>query len=237
MIDGGELLALIPARAGSERLPGKNTALIAGKPLITWSVKAALESKYVDRVIVSTEDDNTATLARLAGAEVPFKRPDRLATSSASTMTVIKHALDTLEFAGYSVEYLLLLQPTSPLRNSTHIDDAIACFLSNQADSVIGVTEVDHPMEWTGEVPENLSMDSFLDLDLNLRSQEFPKRYRINGAIYIANVSKLIEKNSFLLDTGTFAYIMDGVASIDIDTKLDFMLAETLLEKQLATEY
>lgn len=237
MIDGGKLLALIPARAGSERLPGKNTALIAGKPLITWSVKAALESKYVDRVIVSTEDDNTVTLARLAGAEVPFKRPDCLATSSTSTMTVIKHALDKLEFEGYSVEYLLLLQPTSPLRNSTHIDNAIDCFLSNQADSVIGVTEVDHPTEWTGEVSENLSMESFLDLDLNLPSQDFPKRYRINGAIYLASVSRLIQKNSFLISTGTYAFIMDEVASIDIDTELDFILAETLLEKQLAIEY
>ena len=236
MINGGQLLAIIPARAGSKRLPGKNTASICGKPLIAWSIMAALESKYVDRVIVSTEDDKTAAIAKLAGAEVPFKRPGYLATSSTPTIAVIKHALEELDLVSSSTEYLLLLQPTSPLRNSVHIDNAVESFQSNHADSVIGVTEVDHPLEWVVEVSEKLLMKSFAGLDPELRSQDYAKKYRINGAIYLTRVSRFIENNSFFLVSNTYAYMMDEVASVDIDTELDFILAEALLEKKMTGE-
>jgi len=236
MINDDRVLALIPARGGSERFPGKNIALLAGKPLVVWSIEAALQSKYVDKVVVSTEDDRIAAVGKTAGAEVPFKRPEKLARSTTSSMVVAQHALSELELQGWSFGYLLLLQPTSPLRTGSSIDNAVECFQKKGADALIGVTETDHPLEWENELPESLSMESFFGSKINQRSQDFPKRYRVNGAIFLARVTNFKKENTFFLRKNTYAFIMDREVSVDIDTKFDLLIAERLLEEQLINQ-
>ena len=233
MIDHGKLLALIPARGGSERLPGKNLLLLAGKPLIEWSIDASLSSRFIDKVIVSTEDPDIADSAQAAGAEVPFRRPRFLASSSASSMDVVQHALIELEKRGEAFEYVLLLQPTSPLRNSHHIDNAIELMRSKGADAVISVTETEHPIEWTMALPESLSLEGVFGSEFHRRTQDLPVRYMINGAIYLARCHCVKEMKTFFLRKNVFGYIMERNVSIDIDTSFDLKVAETLLSYEM----
>ena len=206
--------------------------MLAGKPLIVWSIKAAMESSHVDRVIVSTENDEIAAVARAAGAEVPFQRPTNLATDSASSTDVVEHALRELEKHGDQYGFVLLLQPTSPLRNSDHIDEAVALLQSKNADAVIGVTEVDHPAEWSNTLSDCLSMDGFFGNEFHARSQDVPVRYRINGAIYLSRVKRLMEEKTLFFPSNVFAYKMNRAVSVDIDTSLDLKLAEILHREQ-----
>ena len=230
-MDNARLLSLIPARAGSERLPGKNTRLLAGAPMISWAIRAAKSSTLVEDVVVSTDDERIGEIARAMGAEVPFVRPRNLAGSTASMMDVVLHALGELEALGRIYDLVMLLQPTSPLRTSTHIDEAMNLFCEKRANAVISVTETDHPVEWAKPISEDLRMDQFSGPEFSCRSQEIPVRYRVNGAIYIAHTEKLREKRSFFLKEQCFAYVMPREASIDVDSEFDFLLAELLLGK------
>ena len=233
MIGTDKIIAVITARGGSKRLPGKNILPLSGKPMIAWSIKAGLESKYVDRLIVSTDDAEIAAVAKTNGADVPFMRPEHLASSTASSIDAVIHAIDTLETQEDSYTYVLLLQPTSPLRTSEHIDQAVELLIKTKADSIIGVTEIDHPIEWTNKLPDDLSMDNFLSPQFQgIRSQDFPTRYIINGAIYLCRIDRLKEAGSFLLPKNTYAYIMDKSSAIDIDDDLNFQLAELFLNKK-----
>jgi len=232
MIGDQKLLALITARSGSKRLPRKNILDLAGKPLIAWSIEAGLQSKYVDRVIVSTDDEEIARTCREYGADVPFMRPLELAHDSTPSIAVVTHALRSLEDTGETYKYLLLLQPTSPLRNSGHIDEAVEFLLEKKADSVVGVTEVEHPIELTNIIPENCSMDDFLSSAVEgKRSQDFPLRYRINGAIYLTKAKRTLDENSLLFRSNTFAFKMKRNASVDIDTIEDMNYAKYLAEQ------
>ena len=230
MIGSGRLLALIAARGGSKRLPRKNVLNLAGKPLIAWSIEAGLRSKYVDRVIVSTDDEEIAEISKYYGADVPFMRPMELSRDTTSSMDVILHSIRTLEKNGDRYEYLLLLQPTSPLRTEHHIDEAVKFLAEKAADGVIGVTEIEHPIEWTNKLPENLSMDGFIPEENQGKPyQDFPQRYRINGAIYLYKVSAIMMGDGVFLKEGAYAYKMDQMDSIDIDTQDDFLIAEALM--------
>ena len=186
----------------------------------------------MDRVIVSTESDEIAAVAQAAGAGVPFQRPTKLATDSASSIDVVEHALGELEKQGDRYGFVLLLQPTSPLRTSYHIDQAVALLQSKNADAVIGVTEVDHPVEWSNTLPDCLSMDGFFGKEFHFRSQEFPVRYRVNGAIYLSRVKRLMEEKTFFFPNNVFAYKMNRAVSVDIDTSFDLKLAEILHREQ-----
>ena len=231
MIGSGRLLALIAARGGSKRLPRKNVLNLAGKPLIAWSIEAGLRSKYVDRVIVSTDDEEIAEMSRYYGADVPFIRPMELSNDMASSTDVIRHSIRTLKKKEDHYEYLLLLQPTSPLRTEHHIDEAVKLLIEKDADGVIGVTEIEHPIEWTNKLPENLSMDGFISEENQGKPyQDFPQRYRINGAIYLYKVSDIMVEDGTFFKEGSYAYKMDQVDSIDIDTQEDFLIAEALIE-------
>lgn len=224
------IYAIIPARGGSKRLPRKNLLPLAGKPLIAWTIEAALRSKGADRVIVSTEDAEIARVAESYGAEVPFMRPVELATDTTTTMDVIVDLLGKLP----ACKSMMLLQPTSPLRTATHISQALDLFREKQAKGVIGVCEVDHPVEWTNTLPDDGCMDGFLDQKLkNLRSQDLPTRYRVNGAIYIMDTETFLMEKTFYPARGGFAYRMERESSIDIDGNLDFMLAELLMQARL----
>ena len=231
MIGSERLLALITARGGSKRLARKNVLEFAGKPLIAWSIDAGLQSKYVDRVIVSTDDQEIAEISKSHGADVPFMRPSKLATDTASSADVIRHSVETLEAAGDDYGYLLHLQPTSPLRASRHIDEAVELLIQKDANGIIGVTEVEHPTEWMNTLPQNLSTDGFISkIHQGKRCQDFPQRYCINGAIYLCKKESLMMGDDVFYKEGAYAYKMDPMDSFDIDTQKDFLLAETLLK-------
>jgi CMP-N,N'-diacetyllegionaminic acid synthase len=229
-MSGSGTIAIIPARGGSKRVPGKNLLPLLGKPLIAWTIEAALKSNAVDRVVVSTDDPEIAAAAKSFGAEVPFMRPAELATDSAPTISVI---LDVLSKIPQS-RRIFLLQPTSPLRTANHIDEAAKLMDDRKANAVISVSEAEHPPEWSNSLPEDGSMDRFLGDELkNKRSQDLPRKFRLNGAIYIADARVLVQERTFLLSRRAYAYRMDRESSIDIDSKIDLMIAEVMMRDRL----
>ena len=231
MIDNKRLLALIPARSGSKRLPHKNSLMFGGKPLIAWSIDAGIHSKYVDRVVVSTDCNVIASIARQYGADTPFMRPEILSTDTASTFDVVHHAIEMLEEEEDFYDYILLLQPTSPLRNNKHIDEAVELLISKSAYGIIGVTEMEHPVEWINTLPSDASMEDFIPTEhREIRSQDFPMRYRLNGAIYLSRIKNVLSEGSLFLNKKCYAYIMPRLVSLDIDSDLDFKLAESMLD-------
>ena len=219
-------LAIIPARGGSKRLPRKNILDLCGKPLISWSIEAALKSKYISKVVVSSDDEEILNISSNFGADI-IKRPYELANDTATTFDTVKHTIDN--FKNY--DYIVLLQPTSPLRNEKHIDEAIELLEEKQADAIVSVCEMDHSPLWSNTLPEDGNMRGFLREEiLNKRSQDLEKYYRLNGAVYICKTDKLLENKSFFLKDNIFAYIMDRKSSIDIDEEIDFLFAKRVIE-------
>lgn len=229
-----KILALILARGGSKGIPGKNIKKLSGKPLISYTIEAAKKSKYINKIIVSTDDEEIASVALDYGAEVPFIRPDKLATDTAGSNDAIIHALDFLkEKENYKPDYVLNLQPTSPLREAEDIDKAIDIFIQNEDDyeSLVSVCESFENPFWMQKIEDNKLtslMDSF---DNYNRRQELPKVYQLNGAIYLSTYKLLMEYKSFYTDK-IYPFIMEKEKSIDIDNKLDWKLAEILMEEK-----
>ena len=218
-------LAIIPARGGSKRLPRKNILDLCGKPLISWSIEAALKSKYISKVVVSSDDEEILNISSNFGADI-IKRPYELANDTATTFDAVKHTIDNFE----NYDYIVLLQPTSPLRNEKHIDEAIELLEEKQADGIVSVCEMDHSPLWSNTLPKDGNMNNFLrDEVLNKRSQDLEKYYRINGAIYICKTEKFIVNKGFFLKENIFAYIMNRENSVDIDEKLDFIIAKNIM--------
>ena len=221
-------LAIIPARGGSKRLPRKNILDLCGKPLISYSIEAGLKSKYISKVIVSSDDNEILTISKECGAET-INRPEYLANDTATTFDALEHTINSLE----KYDYIVLLQPTSPLRNEKHIDEAIELLNEKDADAIISVCETEHSPLWCNTLDEELNMSNFLPKEvLNKRSQDLPKYYRINGAIYICKTEELLKNKSFFLKDKVFAYIMDKKDSVDIDEEIDFKLAQFCLTLQ-----
>ncbi|MDM7322334.1 MAG: acylneuraminate cytidylyltransferase family protein [Gammaproteobacteria bacterium] len=220
-----EVLALIPARGGSKGLPGKNIRPLGGKPLIKWSIEAAQTSRLVSQVVVSSDDPAILEVARAAGAETPFIRPQELAQDDTPSIDVVFHALDHLPM----VEWLVLLQPTSPLRTAEDIDQAITRCLEAGAPACVSVTEPSALPWWMFTVNTSGRLAPFLeDGQRPQRRQEAPTLYALNGAIYLARVDWLRQTRSFLTEE-TVAHVMPAERSVDIDTALDFRMAECLL--------
>lgn len=217
-------LAIIPARGGSKRLPRKNILDLCGKPLISYSIEAGLKSKYISKVIVSSDDEEILQLSQKSGVDT-IKRPDYLSTDNSSTFDALEHTINSLE----KYDYIVLLQPTSPLRNEKHIDEAIELLNEKDADAVISVCETEHSPLWCNTLDEDLNMSNFLSKEiLNKRSQDLPKYYRINGAIYICKMEKLLENRSYFIKENIFAYIMEKIYSVDIDDELDFLITKEI---------
>jgi len=233
MINGKSVLAIIPARGGSKGLPGKNIKELRGKPLIAWSIEQAQSCSDIDRIVVSTDDEEVAEIAKKYGAGVPFIRPAELASDTASTIDVIFHAITWLkEYENYRPEYILLLQPTSPLRSSEDINGAIQILKNKDALAVVSVCETDHHPWWSSTLPGNSNMKDFIRPDiLNKRRQDLPVFYQLNGAIYLADTDYLHKCNGFF-GPETFAYKMTKSRTVDIDSDLDFKLAALLLEEK-----
>ncbi len=221
-------LAIIPARGGSKRLPRKNVLDLGGKPSIAWSIEAGLNSKYIDKVIVSSDDSEILEVSKRYNAEIII-RPEDLASDTASTFDAMQHTIENIE----KYDYVILLQATSPLRNEKHIDEAIELLKSKNADAIVSVCEMDHSPLWSNTLDENLSMQGFLKEEiLNKRSQDLEKYFRLNGAIYICKTEKFLEEKSFFLKENIYAYKMSRESSIDIDEEIDFRMAEFYLTKQ-----
>ncbi len=220
--------SIIPARGGSKRLSNKNILPLAGKPLICYTVEASLQTNRIQKTIVSTDSSQIINTIKDYDIDI-IKRPDYLATDTATTNEVILHVLSTLQ---KQPDFIVLLQPTSPLRNSRHIDEAIDLLLSKNADAVVSVCEMDHSPLWSNTLPEDLSMVNFLHDEIkHKRSQDLSTYYRINGAIYIVNTNRFIREQTLFLSDNIFAYIMPQETSIDIDDYFDLMLVETILKK------
>lgn len=232
MTDGKlRFLGLIQARGGSKRIPRKNVLPMAGKPLIAWTIEAALARDSLDRVIVSTDDDEIAAASREHGAEVPFLRPTELASDTATGSDVILHAVRSLRDKGEHYDYVVSLQPTSPLRSAADIDAAIELLLEKRADCVISVCETDHPPEWSNTLPPDHAMTHFFRPGVRgTRSQDLPRSYRLNGAIYIFSCERLLRTGSLAMDDNSYAYVMPRERSVDIDSEIDFAIAQLLLE-------
>jgi len=232
MLKGKSFIAIIPARSGSKRLPGKNTMKLAGKPLIAWTIQAAIESKYIDRVVVSTDSDQIANLSKKHGADVPYLRPEILARDESPTIDAVLHMLNYLEKRGEFYDYVVLLQPTSPLRNARDINESIDLLFDRESDAVVSVCKAEHSPLWCGKLPLDMDMSNFLDIAvINKRSQDLDQYHRLNGAIYLCSVNRLKKEKVFILKSRCIAYEMDQDKSIDIDSHLDFDFAYFCMKK------
>ena len=225
-----KFIAIIPARGGSKRLPRKNVLLLDGKPLIAWIIEAARKSRYISDVIVSSEDLEIMKIATKFGADIPFVRPEELSSDTATSIDVVKHAILFFKNKNVNYDFAVLLQPTSPLTTMGDIDAAIDLLINKNADAVISVCEMEHSPLWSNVLPADLSMKNFISQEVkNKRSQDLSKYYRINGSIYICRVNRLLKEGTFFLDDNIFAYIMPRERSIDIDTEIDFKIAEAII--------
>ena len=225
MKSNARFLAIIPARGGSKRLPRKNLLPLNNKPLISYSIQAGLQCPYINNVLVSSDDLEILTLSKELGANV-IKRPSNLASDTSTSFEAIKHAIENTQ----DYDYIVLLQPTSPLRTSKHISEAIELLKSKNADAIVSVCEMDHSPLWSNTLDASLSMNDFLPNEIgDKRSQDLETFYRINGAIYICKTSKLLQNKSFMLKENIYAYVMDRMDSVDIDEKYDLTVAQAIL--------
>ncbi len=230
----GKILAIIAARGGSKGLPQKNILDCAGKPLIAWTIEAALKSTHVDSVLVNTDSQAIADVALEYGAWVPFLRSAELAEDESGIVDVIKDVLARLQGLSYQFDYVLLLQPTSPLRTAEHIDQALEEYFSNKqsdSDTLISVKQVDSKFLWVlGEDADSGYIFNHYDVDLtdNTRRQALPKCYLPNGAIYLAKIDGF----EGFYGEHTRPYLMDDVSSTDIDYQKDLDRAARHLRKR-----
>ena len=222
MINGKSILAIIPARGGSKQLPRKNVLPLAEKPLISWSIEAGLKSRYIDRLVVSSEDDEILQISQKAGAEI-ITRPHELAAGDTPSISVVEHVIKNMD-CGFDLT--ILLQPTSPLRNEKHIDEAFELLVKKDANSIVSVCKTEHNPLWANTLPEDGNLDHFLrDNVKNIRRQDLPVYYQLNGAIYICTTERLLKEKTFIIMDNIFAYKMKRIDSIDIDDKLDYLFA------------
>lgn len=221
-------IAIIPARSGSKGLPDKNIKKLADKPLMAYTIDAAIRSGVFDTVMVSTDSDKYAQIAREYGAEVPFMRSEDTSSDSASSWDMVEEVLSRYEEMGRNYDAFCLLQPTSPMRIAEDIRAAFKLYNEKNAVSVLSMTELEHPIEWCGKIDETLSLEKFKQtVSIGCR-QDMEKYYRPNGAIYIVSVEEF-RKDRNLYRAGSYAYIMPQERSVDIDTEEDFRLAEYLM--------
>jgi CMP-N,N'-diacetyllegionaminic acid synthase len=220
------LIAIITARGGSKGLPRKNVLPFCGKPLIAHTIEAAKSSSAIDRIIVSTDDEEIAEVSQEFGAEVPFMRPVELATDTASSREVILHALCFLEKLGGPIDNFCLLQPTSPLRTAADIDEAFKIFHEKSADSVLSVTPYDHPVQWAVEMGDNGTLQP-REKKKTGRRQDVVEYYRPNGAVYMFR-TEFFKNSAGYFGADSYGYIMPPERSADIDTQLDFVVAEAI---------
>lgn len=249
MIEGLRVLALVPARRGSKRLPLKNIRLLNCKPLLAYSIEAANGCEYVDRCVVSTEDEEFAEIARRCGADVPFLRPMELASDTSKPMEYVMDCVERLESMGERFDVLCLLQPTSPLRTSDDVTGALEAFVANGRRGLVSVSKVsDHPMLMRvmggscepgrsdevqrlafGTMSDEGSFSSLTPDNSTVRMQDVPDIVRVNGAVYVNMVSELSLSTS--LNDNPVGYVIPREHAVDVDEQCDFDTAEGIMRR------
>lgn len=229
MIKGKSILAIVPARGGSKGIPRKNIRMLAGKPLIAWTIEEAKKSKYIDRLILSSEDKEIIKVAKDWGCEIPFIRPAELAKDETPGIEPVIHAINALE---EKYDYVVLLQPTSPLRQVNDIDGCIKTCFDSQASSCVSVTEVNqHPYLMYTTDNEGILCKLIAKQEKIFRRQDLPAVYILNGAVYIADTTWLQQNRTFLKQK-TKAYVMPKERSQDIDEVIDLKIAAQYLKER-----
>jgi len=223
------ILGIIPARGGSKGIKRKNIIELSGKPLISYTIEASKKSKYIDRLIVSTEDSEIKKIAEKFEIEV-IDRPKDLARDDSSSISVVIHCIDFLENKNYFPDIIILLQPTSPLRSSDDIDNAIQLFLNEKCDSVVSCVENEHSPYWSLIMAKQYVKPLFSWKFFNMRRQSLPKTFIPNGAIFISSNSNLKRNKSFY-NKNIVPYIMPRIRSVDIDSLMDLSFCEVLINK------
>lgn len=229
-----KILAVIPARNNSKGLAGKNIKKLCGKPLVAWTIDAALNSAYLDEIVVSTDSEIIANIARKYGANVPFIRPPELATDSATSFSVIDHCIEYFkQQLGIYYDYIVLLEPTSPLREVTDIDDALKVLMSSNAKSIVGVckTESQNPSFLYSIDLDGILSPCLDDTKSNLRRQDINAVYYLEGTIYISEVDYLIKKMGFYHDK-TMGYCVPKWKSFEVDDIVDWCCVEAMLNNK-----
>ncbi len=229
MLNGKRILAMIPARGGSKGLPGKNIRPLGGRPLIAWTIDAALGSRIIDHLVLSSDSAAIIRVAQEHGCDAPFIRPADLSTDSAPGLAPAKHCVQMLP--GY--DYLVILQPTSPFRSSEDIDRAIQTCIDANAASLVSVTKASQHPSWMSHIDKDGRLSHITKDPAPTRRQDLSPVYALNGAIYVVKTNWLHDADS-LLDADTLAFSMPEQRSIDIDTALDFRIAEMMAQDILS---
>ncbi len=225
------ILALILARGGSKRLPGKNIRLLGGRPLIGWSIDTGKLIPEVCDILVSTDDPKIQDVAKGLGAYTPWLRPKELSADNSSSVDAALHALDWYESKHGVVDGLLLLQPTSPFRRIEKIKEGVELFSTHKCDSVLGVSPTHAHPKWTFTIENNILSPFLSDHGLNTRSQDLESAYVVNGSFYLISPNALRQEKSFFIE-GTLPLVIDSsIESLDIDTEQDWQYAEYCLNK------
>jgi CMP-N-acetylneuraminic acid synthetase len=229
MYKNNHIVCVIPARGGSKGVPGKNIKLLAGKPLIAYTIEQALQSQFIDRIIVSTDDKEIADISKRYGAEVPFMRPPELAGDHVATVDVLLHAISWIEEnEKYSFDIVVLLHATTPLRTVNDIDSCIEMLIGEKADNVFSVTDAHrNPYFNMVEIGSNGIVTLVKKGDFTTR-QSAPKVYDMNASIYVWWKDVLKNGKKIFLEK-SHIYVMPKERSIDIDDDIDFRIAELLL--------
>ena len=225
MIRGNSVLGIIPARGGSKGIPRKNLVDLGGKPLIAWTIEAATASQTLDRLILSSEDDEIIATALEFGCEVPFVRPASLAQDETAGAEPVIHALDALE-ATYS--HVVLLQPTSPFRSVEDIDSCVKDCIESGAPACVSVTEAHAHPYLTYGLDEGRVLHPLVQPRLVTRRQDLPPAYVLNGAVYVARAQWFRDTRTFLTEA-TLGHVMPAERSVDVDTQFDLRVARALL--------
>jgi len=226
------ILIVITARGGSKRLPGKNIKLLNGKPMIAYAIEAVKYSKYADRLIVSTDNPEIASISRQYGAETPFMRPNELSDDTASSLTVLQHAVKWMEDKGnFKPDIVVLIQPTSPLVLAEDVNGTIEKMVDNDTNSCFSVCEITQRPEWMFIVDGDMARPYIKNVPEIARFQDFPPLFITNGAVYAMKTDILMKRNMIRDRQNSSVYLMPSHRSIDIDTPTDFKLAELMMKE------
>jgi CMP-N,N'-diacetyllegionaminic acid synthase len=228
MFSGKNILGVIPARGGSKGVPRKNLREVGGKPLIAWTIENSKKAKYIDRIILSSEDSEIISVAKQWECDVPFVRPEELALDDTPGIDPVLHAINLL---AEEYDYVVLLQPTSPLRTADDMDRCIELCFSRNAPACVSVTEMEKSPYWMYTVDTEGHLHNLLKINkIFQRRQDMPKVFALNGAVYVAEIRWLIKTRTFVTDQ-TVAYAMPRERSLDIDTEMDLRFCDVIMQE------
>ena len=235
MYKNKRILAVIPARGGSKGIPSKNIFNVGGQPLIKYTIDCAKNSKYLDRTVISTDSLEIKKVAEKYGGDVPFMRPTELALDTSKTIDCIVHAVETLKEMGEEYDYVMIIQNTVPLRKDWHVDESIEKIVDSNERSLVSITEVEQHPILMRTLNEDGTLKNLLPMSSTMRRQDFPKFYKVDGAIAIQKIDEEFNLNTSIND-GKLAYIMESKYSIDIDNYIDIKVIEYYFEKEREEE-